>query len=259
MNPIRIPSLTADNLEPYLWHAVMLLQECHIDSARVRLILAQPESPFYGHKEIFDQKPAAHTPIDPDMPIEISVNPDCGYFVETKQNWYRQQEAGALSPDVVSRNLWMLAEIQLLFRSPPDLVNTLLGNSGLDTSLFSERNQFGDIFSGAEQKTLASLLPYKRNSHHPAVLSLLFSSILNLDIQFSRTLNNNFPQILSARVKCSPENLDCHKRNQIRVLEELLVPATCTVIYTYQYPLIILNSQDAILDRAQLGQVDQAD
>jgi hypothetical protein len=249
-----MPLLTADNLAPYLWNVVATIKDFGLGPGNVQFILTYPESNEDCFKEIFDQKPACNTAVSVDTVIEININPDCGYFVDTKKDWYQKCKSESMTKNQVSEKLWMLGELQLLLRSPADLVRVMFARSVHDASIFSETDlkDYG-IFSDTEQLTLARLLPFKRNSHLVAVLSLMFSQILEIDFLFRQTFNHNFPHILSARVASTRDIIKKQYWDKILALEQLLIPVTCEVIYFYQFPLIILDNPDAILDNSQLG------
>lgn len=253
MNPALMPKLTADNNSPLLWNAVLTLMENGIDTRRVRFLLSYPESNTHELKEIFHQKPDGYAALTPDTAIEVTVNPGVGYFVDTKQEWYRKYVDGNMTIDEVSNQLLNLGKIQLLLRSPTELVNALLSHCWSSDSPFSENGLcFDEIFSDSERMALATLLSFKRNSYLPTILSQMFTQILNIDFRFMETLNNHFPQILAVRVNCT-QDVFRKCRNKVAALENLLVPITCRLIYIFQFPVAILNEQNAILDNVQLG------
>ncbi len=283
MSAPHIPCLTAANRNPTLRHAVRRLSALGLNSDRVRLTMT-PDSELAGQsanptrcntwQEIYDQHPPPGTRLTATTQIIVYVDPDCGSpgMVALKpangqsttaalnntqaapENRTENDVSPPLSPKELSRRLWELGELQNQQAHPPDLLAQLLLQipeflqtfCGLTPDILA-------TFSPDQIATLVRLLPLKRNSHQLYILSRLFSQILGFNCTFQRTCTPSLPHILLATLEAPRDQITPAEQARIDLLEHLLVPATCQVVYLYRHPIAVLDHTSARLDATQAG------
>lgn len=258
MPGLTMPCLTAANQGSHLGNAIRLLTSIGFDARRVNLILKHPEVETW--QEVHYQQPAPGAPLTEDSAVEVHVDPECGYLVPVKKGWKNRLnhdplgEEDQLTDKEVSRRLWMLGELQLLLANQTNLLAKLLAQvPSFLKSFFCLSPEEYHTFSDDEKYSLLELLPFKRNSYQPAVISMLFTRILGITCTFQSTFTDVLPHILLAMIDAEPTDVAKAYQTKIRILEDLFVPVTCRVVYLYRHPMAIIDHENTRLDAVQLG------
>lgn len=282
MTTPHIPCLTAANRNPTLRHAVRRLKDLGLDSRRVYLTLTPERDPGEGASspppsgtwpEIYHQEPPPGTRLADTTALIVYVDPDCGPMAAVKQAWLRQSlltdapdpsRASAASADreatsflsrqELSRRLWQLGELQNLLAHPPNLLAELVQQVPECLRAFCGMTpEMLAAFSPNQIATLMRLLPLKRNSHQPCILTRIFSRVLNLNCTFQEMATSSLPHLLLATLEARPEDLTPADQARIAILEHLFVPATCRVVVLYRHPIAVLDHPSARLNAMQAG------